>query len=61
MLDPLKAHYRTLFSLDESLLVTNVLLDGAAVRVMIALEFIGDGAVCPEYSAFCSLKDRAAS
>ncbi len=48
MLDPLKTHYRTLFSLDESLLVTNVLLDGAAERVTIALEFIGDGAVCPE-------------
>lgn len=48
MLDPLKAHYRTLFSLDESLLATNVLLDSAAERVMIALKFIGDGAVCPE-------------
>ena len=59
MLDPLKSHYTALLGVDESWLVTNVSLDVAAKRVTIALEFIGNRAVCPECCASCSLKDHA--
>ena len=57
MLDPLKSRYRTLLGVDESWLVTNVSLDVAAKRVTIALEFVGNRAVCPECSSARSLAD----
>jgi transposase len=58
-MNALKSHYRQLLGLDESWIVTSVDLDLAGKRVMIRLEHMGSGLVCPECSEACSMKDHA--
>jgi transposase len=55
----LTGHYGALLGLDESWNVTGVELSVMEKRVVISLEFVGNGVICPECSARCSLKDHA--
>lgn len=59
-MNTLRAHYRLLLGLDGSWRVSEVSLELDQKRVTISLEFIGAGAVCPQCSRKCSLKDHAA-
>jgi transposase len=59
MQDTLKSHYALLLGLDSDWHVVSVQLAVEQKRVTIALEFVGQRAICPECGAECPLHDHA--
>lgn len=58
-MDALKSHYRQLLGLDENWIVTSVDLCLHEKRVVIRLEYVGNGVTCPDCSKACSVRDHA--
>lgn len=58
-MEELNRHYRQLLCLDDDWQVKSVELSMAEQRLVILLEHVGEGALCPECSATCTRHDHA--